>query len=106
MLAQKKSWKLPLATDNSKVTMELDVLCDGAWGVLAGSATSLYLIQRYQWQGEKITDIYLYSSAIGLNSLSKVLLQVDSELQGMALAVKKTHKALQTLTVLRPGKVL
>ena len=97
LLAQRRSWRLPVAVDYSKVVAELDCLCDGAWGVVSGSAAIVYLLQRYVWKEEKRTSIYLYSASVGLNPLSKVTHQVDSELQGMALAVSETGKALAGL---------
>ena len=69
-----------------------------AWGVLSRSAAIVYFIQCYQWQGESRTHIFLYLSSTGLNSLSKICHHVDSDLSGMALAVKETPKCLQTLS--------
>jgi hypothetical protein len=93
LLAQRRTWRLPLAVDYTSVTIEFDCLADGCWGVLAGSGTICYLLQRYQWKDEKRTSIYLYSASVGLNPLSKVTHQVDAELQGLALAVSETRKA-------------
>ena len=64
---------------------------------MAGGAAVVFLIQRYPWQGTKRSAIYLYSAAIGLNSLSGVHHQIDSELLGMSIATKETEKALATL---------
>ena len=96
-LAQPRSWRLPLAVDYSKVEIEMDVLCDGAWGCLAGGACLLYLVQRYPWMGENRTSIFLYGGTTGMNPLTRVHHQVDSELLGAQLATKETEKALDNL---------
>ncbi|MCP4482174.1 MAG: hypothetical protein GY817_05220, partial [bacterium] len=97
LLAQRRSWRLPLAVDYSTVQIELDTICDGAWGVMSGAAAMCYLLQRYTWEDKQRTAIYLYSATVGLNPLAKVTHQVDAELQGMALAVSLTASALAGL---------
>ena len=93
-LAQPRSWRLRLAVDYSQVEIEMDVYCDGAWGCLA---CLLYLVQRYQWMGEGRTSIYMYGGATGMNPLTRVHHQVDSELLRAQLATKDTEKALDSL---------
>ena len=83
--------------DYCQVEIEMDMLCDGAWGCLAGGACLLYLVQRYQWMGDNQTSFYLYGDATGKNPLTTVHHQVDSKLLGDQLANKETDKALAGL---------
>ena len=75
-LAQPRTWRLPLVLSYEDVEVELDVLSDGAYGCLASGAPMVYLVQRYLWQGEQRTSIYLYAASNNLNSLMKVHHQI------------------------------
>ena len=99
-LAQPRTWHLPLVVNYSDVEVDMDVLSEGVYGCLAGGATMVFLVQRYLWQGEQRTSIYLYAASNGLNSLTKVHHQIDSKLLGMSLATKETEKALNTLKII------
>ena len=94
---QNRSLRLPPAVNYADVRIELEALSDGCWGVQAGSATILYPIQRYILQGEKRVHIYLFSSATGLNPVSRLTHQIDSKLGSLSLAVKETTKAFSIL---------
>ena len=47
--------------------------------------------------GTPSVSIYLYSSSMAMNSLTKLLHQIDSELGAIALGTKETQKAIQSL---------
>ena len=96
-MTQHRTWRLPVAVDYSKVRFEIDTLSDGCWGVTAGAACIVYLLQRYLWDGEKRTKIFLYAAQVGLNPMSRLIHQVDSELQGFNIAAKETKKAIAAL---------
>ena len=66
-------------------------------GFRPGLACILYLIRRFKWRGSTRTSIFLYGSAMGMNSLTKPTHQVDAELAAIQLAVKETKKCLKSL---------
>ena len=101
-----RSWTLPVCVDDQTIRLSIDCLADGAWGTLSGSACIVYLIQRYKWRGSNRTSIFLYGSATGMNSLTKLTHQVDAELAEIHLAVKETNKCLTSLADLniKPGE--
>ena len=74
----------------------MECLVDGAWGVLSGSACLFYIVQRYLYMGTPRVSIYLYSSSTSMNSLSRLLHQVDAELCALALGQKETKKAINS----------
>ena len=88
------------------IRLSIDCLADGAWGTLSGSACICYLSQRYKFKGENRIHIFLYVSATGMNSLTKVMHQVNAELAAIQLAVKETNKCLTTLKDfnIKPGE--
>ena len=49
-LSQPRTWRLPLCVARDTIEVEFDTICDGAWSILAGSATLCYLVQRYRWK--------------------------------------------------------
>jgi hypothetical protein len=72
-------------------------LVDGCWGALLGSATIIYVVQRYLFRGTPRVSIYQYSSSTAMNSLSKLCHQVDAEMNALALGHKEAKKAIDSL---------
>ena len=96
-LGQRHCWRLPSCINYQEVRLSLECICDGAWGSLSGSACLIYLIKRYFFMGSPKVSIFLYSSAISMNSLRKLTHQVNSELSFLALGTKETQKAIKSL---------
>ena len=96
-LGQKRSWRLPPCIDQKSIRTSVECLADGAWGSLSGSATIVYLVQRYLFRGTSRVSIYLYSANSNMNSMSRISHQIDAELNGLALGQKETKKALEAL---------
>ena len=105
-LNQSRTCRLHPCIDYGTVRISLDCLCDGAWGTLSGSACICHLVKPYKFKGEDRTHIFLYGSAQGMNSLTKLTHQVDAELLAMQLPVKETNKCLNTLKEfnIKPGE--
>ena len=95
--AQPRSWRLPMSISYESIDFEVDALSDGCWGALGAGATLCYLLQRYEWEGEKRVKIYLYSGNSGLNPLLRPHHQLTAELTGVALAQKEVEKAMHNL---------
>ena len=53
-LGQRRSFQLPACINS------VECLVDGCWGALSGSATIIYLVQRYLYRGTPRVSIYLY----------------------------------------------
>ena len=87
-LTAKRGWRLPLCINYADITFEVDTLTDGCWGVTAGAASIVYLLQRYKWQEEKRTSIYLMSCASAMNPMGKLIHQVDADLAGFNFAAQ------------------
>ena len=96
-LGQRRSWRLQPCIDQSTIRTSVECLVDGAWGSLSGSATIVYLVQRYLYMGTPRVSIYLYSASSNMNSMSRICHQVDAELNALALGQKETKKALNSL---------
>ena len=96
-LTAKRGWRLPLAINYADISFELDTLTDGCWGVTAGAATIVYLLQRYIFNNAPRVSIYLYSCASAMNPMRKLIHQVDAELAGFNLAAQETVKVINTL---------
>ena len=96
-LGQRRTFQLPACIDPKGVRLTVETLVDGCWGALSGSATMVFLVQRYLFMGNPRVFIYLYSSSTSMNSLSKLGHQVDAELAALALGQKETKKALDCL---------
>ena len=71
-LGQRRSFQLPACIDYNGVRLTVECVVDGAWGALSGSATIVYLVQRYLFMGNPRVSIYLYSSSTSMNSLSRL----------------------------------
>ena len=96
-LGQRRSFQLPACINYRDVRLTVECLVDGAWGALSGSATIVYLVQRYLFLGTPRVSIYLYSSSTAMNSVSRLCHQVDAELNALALGQKETKKAIDSL---------
>ena len=92
-----RSFQLPACINYREVRLTVECLVDGAWGSLSGSATIVYLVQRYLFLGMPRVSIYLYSSSTAMNSVSRLCHQVDAELNALALGQKETKKTIDSL---------
>ena len=96
-LGQRRSFQILACINYIDVCLTVECLVDGAWGALSGSATIVYLVQRYLFLGTPRVSIYLYSSSTSMNSLSPLSHQVNAELCALTLGQKETKKAVDSL---------
>jgi len=56
-LGQRRSWRLQPCIDQKSIRTSVECLADWAWGSLSGSATIVYLVQRYLFRGTSRVSI-------------------------------------------------
>ena len=95
-LSQPRTWRLPLCVPRDTIELEFNTICDCLWSVLGGAATLCYIVQRYRWEEQERTSIFLYGGQVGLNSMLRPHHQLDSELASRQLAQKVLDAALET----------
>ena len=88
-LAQRRRWRMDPCIPYTDIRTTLECVVDGAWGSLSGLACLCNLIQRYTFMGTPRVSIYLFSSAIAMNSLTNWATRLMQKSVGSRLGLKK-----------------